>query len=83
MSLLRLVTLQNEYPFHTHVLNLVTRMVMDNSNTGVMGSNSARGMDVCLRFAVLCCPVYVKALRRDDPPSKEPYQIKRVHSFKG
>jgi len=29
----------------------------DRSNTGIAGSNPARGMDVCLRFYVLCCPV--------------------------
>jgi hypothetical protein len=32
------------------------RMVFDRPNTGIVGSNSARGMDVCLRFSVLCCP---------------------------
>jgi hypothetical protein len=32
-------------------------------------------MDVCLRFSVLCCPVYVEALRRADPPTKESYQM--------
>jgi hypothetical protein len=26
-------------------------------NTGIMGSNSTRGMDVCPRSSVLCCPV--------------------------
>jgi hypothetical protein len=26
-------------------------------NIGIAGLNSARGMDVCLRFSVLCCPV--------------------------
>jgi hypothetical protein len=30
-------------------------------------------MDVCPRVSVLCCPVSVKALRRDDPPAKESY----------
>jgi hypothetical protein len=24
---------------------------------GIVGSNPAQGMDVCLRFSVLCCPV--------------------------
>jgi hypothetical protein len=32
-------------------------------------------MDVCLRFSVLCCPVYVETLRRADHPSKESYQL--------
>jgi hypothetical protein len=27
------------------------------SNIGIAGSNSAQGMDVCLRLSVLCCPV--------------------------
>jgi hypothetical protein len=25
--------------------------------TGIVGSNSSRGMDVCLCVSVLCCPV--------------------------
>jgi hypothetical protein len=32
-------------------------------------------MDVCLRFSVLCCPVYVETLRWTDPPPKESYQM--------
>jgi hypothetical protein len=31
-------------------------------------------MDVCPRVSVLCCPVWVEALRRADPPAKESYQ---------
>jgi hypothetical protein len=31
--------------------------VFGRSNVGMAGSNPARGMDVCLRFSVLCCPV--------------------------
>jgi hypothetical protein len=27
------------------------------SNVGIAGSSSAQGMDMCLRFSVLCCPV--------------------------
>jgi hypothetical protein len=34
-------------------------------NIGFAGSNPARGMDVCLCFSVLCCPVYVEALALD------------------
>jgi hypothetical protein len=31
---------------------------------------------MCVRvFSVLCCPVYVAALRRADLPSKESYQL--------
>jgi hypothetical protein len=33
------------------------RTVFDPSNTGIGGSNPARGMDVSPRFCVLCCPV--------------------------
>jgi hypothetical protein len=34
-----------------------SRTVFDRSNIGIVGSNTARGMDVCPRFPVLCCPV--------------------------
>jgi hypothetical protein len=51
------------------------RIVFDRSNTGTAGSNPARGMYVCPRFIVLCCPVYVHALCRAELPSKEPYQM--------
>jgi hypothetical protein len=33
------------------------RTVFNRWNTGIVGSNPARGMDVCPRFSVLCCPV--------------------------
>jgi hypothetical protein len=33
------------------------RTIFDRSKTGIVGSNPAQGMDVCLRFSVLCCPV--------------------------
>jgi hypothetical protein len=32
-------------------------------------------MDVCPRLSVLCCPVYVEALRRADHSSKESYHV--------
>jgi len=32
------------------------RFVSDPSNTGIVGSNTARGMDVCPRHFVLCFP---------------------------
>jgi len=51
------------------------RTVFDRWNTRFAGSNLARGMDVCPRFSVLWCPVYVEALRRADHPSKESYQM--------
>jgi hypothetical protein len=31
--------------------------VFGRSNVEIAGSNLARGMDVCQRFSVLCCPV--------------------------
>jgi hypothetical protein len=31
--------------------------VFGSSNVEIAGSNPVRGMDVCLRFSVLCCPV--------------------------
>jgi hypothetical protein len=34
-----------------------TRTVFKRSNTRIVGSNSSRGIDVCPRFSVLCCPV--------------------------
>jgi hypothetical protein len=37
-------------------------MVSDGSNTGIVGSNPARGMDVRQRFPLLCCPVSEVAL---------------------
>jgi hypothetical protein len=53
------------------------RTVFDRSNTGIVGLNPARGMDVCSRFYVLCCPVYVEALRWADLQSKESYQMSK------
>jgi hypothetical protein len=47
------------------------RTVSSRSNTGIVGSNSTRGMDVCVR---LFC-VQAVALRWADPPSKESYCV--------
>jgi hypothetical protein len=44
-------------------------------NIGFVGSSPTPGMDVCVRiFFVLFC-VYVAALLRDDPPSRESYRL--------
>jgi hypothetical protein len=73
---------------HERIYVLVRRSkaltVFRRSNSGLVGSNPARDMDVCPRFSVLCCPVQVVALRRADPPSKESYQMSknRFVSFK-
>jgi len=56
------------------------REVFNHSKTVIVVSNPARGMDVCPRFSVLCCPVWVVALRRADPPSKASYQMSRIDS---
>jgi hypothetical protein len=60
------------------------RTVFNRSNTGIVGSNPARGTEMCPRFSALYCPVYVVTLRRADPPSKESYQMykNRVISFR-
>jgi len=39
-----------------------------------MGSSLAQGMAICPPFSVLCCSVYVEALRWADPPSRESCQ---------
>jgi hypothetical protein len=44
-------------------------------NTGLVGSNPTRSMDVCLRLFCLRCPVQTVALRQADPPSKESYHL--------
>jgi hypothetical protein len=49
--------------------------VFGRSNIGIAGSNPTRGMDVCLRLSVLCCPMQVVALSWTDPPAKESYQM--------
>jgi hypothetical protein len=52
-------------------------MVFNRSNTGIVSLNPARGIDVCPRFSVLRCPVWVVALRKAVPPSKESYQMSK------
>jgi hypothetical protein len=51
--------------------------VFAHSNAGIVGSNPNQGTDVCIcvySVFVLFC-VYVAALRRADPPSKESYRV--------
>jgi hypothetical protein len=45
-------------------------------------SNPTQGMDVCSRLSVLCCPVYVEALRRADHSSKKSYHMSIIHNFR-
>jgi hypothetical protein len=45
---------------------------------GIVCSNPAQGMDVCPRLSVLCCPVYVEALRRADHSSKESCHMSKL-----
>jgi hypothetical protein len=52
--------------------------VFARSNAGIVGSNPAQGMDVCIVcvysvFVPIC--VMVETLRRADPPSKESYRM--------
>jgi hypothetical protein len=50
--------------------------VFTRPNSGIVGSNPTRGMDVYVRlFCVVLFCVYVAVLRRADPPSKEPYGL--------
>jgi hypothetical protein len=51
------------------------RTVFIHSETGNVGSNSARGMDVCPLVCVLCCPVAGVAVRLAELPYKESYQM--------
>jgi hypothetical protein len=54
---------------------------LDRSNTGIVGSNPARGMDVYPRFSALCCPI--ESLRWADPLPSGPIKMsKRIHSFR-
>jgi hypothetical protein len=50
------------------------RTAFDRSNTGIVGSNPTRDVDLCPCFSVFCSPVQVEVLRRADPPPKESYQ---------
>jgi len=43
-------------------------VVLGRLDTGIVGLNPAEFMDVYVRLSVLCCPVYVEAFRRAEPP---------------
>jgi hypothetical protein len=60
------------------------RTVFGRSNTGIVGSNPTRGMDVCPRFfCVVSSCVWVETMRRADPPFKESYHLSnRFKSFR-
>jgi len=53
-----LVTAQSKLP-----------LVLDRSNTGILGSNLAPGMAASSCCSVLCCPMQTEALRWADAPS--------------
>jgi hypothetical protein len=58
-------------------------MGLGRSNTVIMVLSPTGGMDVCLRFSVLCCPVLVETLHQADHPSKESNQMhERFHNFR-
>jgi hypothetical protein len=53
-----------------------TRIVFAHTNAGIVGSNAAQGMDVCLYLFWVCVVLCVgSGLARVDPPSKESYQL--------
>jgi hypothetical protein len=37
--------------------HVVWSVGLERSDTGIVSSNPAQGMDVCPRLSVLCCPV--------------------------
>jgi hypothetical protein len=59
------------------------RTVFARSTAGIVGSNPTKRMDVCVRVysVFLLSSVQVAALRRADPPSKEPYPLFRILHF--
>jgi hypothetical protein len=49
-------------------------------DTGVLGLNLAEVTNVCRRLSMLCCPVYIEALRRADRPSKDSTKCRKIRS---
>jgi hypothetical protein len=52
--------------------------VLNRSNIGSVGSNPTRGMNLCPRSSIMCCPVYGP----DPRPSSYTKMCKTVHSFR-
>jgi len=55
-------------------------MVLDRSNTGIVGSSPAQGTDECPQFSVLFWTVQVDTLRQTDLPPKDSYQSVQKNS---
>jgi hypothetical protein len=62
------------------------RTIFGRMNAGIVGSNPSRGMDMCMRFSVLCCVVLScvgRGLASGRSPAKESYKnIKNVINFR-
>jgi hypothetical protein len=56
---------------------------LDRSDTGIVGPNAIRDMDVCPRFSVLCCSLHEEVLRWADILPKESYQMSKMDSLFG
>jgi hypothetical protein len=62
--------------------------VYDRLKIEIAGSNPARGMDVCLRVSVLCCPVFrwrpcVGLIPQPRSPTKCPWIEKSIKEGQG
>lgn len=56
-------------------------MGLDRSKTGIVGSDPTHALFGYPRFSVLCCFVYVGALRRDNHQSKKSYKMSKSISI--
>jgi hypothetical protein len=58
-------------------------MVLGRSNSGIVGSNPAQGMDEWTHFPMLCFTVYTEALRWTHLSSKESYKnVYKIYRFR-
>jgi hypothetical protein len=71
--------------FHTNIKWTADQSGMNclcSVDTQIVGSYPTLSMDVCVFIlcvcGFVCCPVYVTALRRADPPSKESYRPSKI-----